>query len=57
MKEKHTELTTLVDELNQTGDTAYIEGNTYHIANCETDDIDLAIAYAIEVLARKGRIV
>lgn len=57
MKEKHTQLTELVDELNRMGDTAYIEGETYHIANCETDHIDLAIAYAIEVLARKGRIV
>lgn len=57
MKEKHTELTVLVNELNEVGDTAYIDGGTYHVANCETNDIDLAIAYATELLARKGRIV
>lgn len=57
MKEKHTELTELVENLNQMGDTAYIDGETFHVANCETNDIDLAIAYAVEILARKGRIV
>jgi hypothetical protein len=59
MKEKYTHLWELVDAINRRiGDcSAYIDGSTYHIGNVETGDIDLAIAYATEVLARKGILV
>ena len=54
MKEKNTELTILIDDLNRAGESAYIDGTRYVIGNIETSDIDAAIAYASELLFRKG---
>ena len=57
MKEKHTEWIILSEKLEEQGIDNHYDGNTWHIANIETDHIDDAIAHAKLLLSFKGVIV